>query len=177
MAFVKTAYAAMLTGAMLSGSVLAMADSAQAQTAGAASPVNLTSDARIERVEIDAAGKEKVTLYTPKDVVVVPGDKVVFTLEVVNKGAEPAAGFRATNPMPGAVQFISVREDWADVSVDGGANWGKLDALKVKAKAADSGAEIERAAASEDVTHVRWIFADAIAPGVKMTVSYRGVVK
>jgi hypothetical protein len=29
----------------------------------------------------------------------------------------------------------------------------------------------------QDVTHVRWIFADAIAPGATRTVSYRGVVK
>jgi uncharacterized repeat protein (TIGR01451 family) len=173
--FVKTAYALALAGASLTGSVLA-AQGAQAQTA-AKSPVTLSSDVKIERVEIDATGKEQTKIYGPSDISVVPGDKVIFTLQVVNTGAEPAAGFRATNPMPGAVQFTSVAEDWAEVSVDGGVTWGKLVALKVKSKAADGTAEVERAAGTEDVTHVRWVFADAIAAGAKRTISYRGVVK
>lgn len=164
-----------LTTAIVSGIQL-MPAAAYAQ-AGPQSPVTLTSDVKIERVEMDAAGKEKVTLYTPKDVAVVPGDKVIFTLEVINTGAVPAAGFRATNPMPGAVQFTSVAEDWAEVSVDGGTSWGKLPALKVKAKDASGTAQAERSATAEDVTHVRWVFADAIAPGAKRTISYRGVVK
>ena len=153
--------------------------SASAQTAApaAASPVTLSSDVKIERVEVDAAGKEKITLYAPKQVVVVPGDKVVFTLDVVNTGVEPAAGFRATNPMPGPVQFVSVNEDWAEVSVDGGTNWGKLSGLKVKAAPAEGAAPVERAADVADVTHVRWVFAEAIAPGGKRTISYRGVIK
>lgn len=155
----------------------AVGASAQTAAPAAASPVTLSSDVKIERVEVDAAGKEKVTLYAPKQVVVVPGDKVVFTLEVVNTGAQPAAGFRATNPMPGPVQFVSAAEDWAEVSVDGGSNWGKLVALKVKARAADGTAQVERSAGAEDVTHVRWIFADAIAPGGKRKLSYRGVVR
>jgi uncharacterized repeat protein (TIGR01451 family) len=174
--FMNAAYALALAGAMLTGSVIAPSD-ARAQTAAVRAPVSLTSEVKIERVEVDAAGKEKITLYTPSNVAVVPGDKVVFTLQVANNGAEPAAGFRATNPMPGAVQFSSVAEDWAEVSVDGGTSWGKLGALKVKVKDADTGAEVERAAGTEDVTHVRWVFADAIAAGAKRTISYRGVVK
>lgn len=154
---------------------------AMAQTAPAAasttSPVTLTSDVKIERVVVDATGKETVTLHAPKSVVVVPGDKVLFTLEVTNTGAQPAAGFRATNPMPGPVQFVSVAEDWAEVSVDGGTNWGKLAALKVKTAPADGGAPVERAADLADVTHVRWIFPDAIAPGGTRKISYRGVIK
>jgi uncharacterized repeat protein (TIGR01451 family) len=164
----------------LIGATLAAVGNAQAQTPAtpaAASPVTLSSDVKIERVEVDAAGKEKVTLYAPKQVVVVPGDKVLFTLEVINTGAQPAAGFRATNPMPGPVQFVSVAEDWAEVSVDGGTSWGKLAALKVKKAPAEGAAPIERAADVADVTHVRWVFPDAIAPGGKRTISYRGVIK
>lgn len=173
--FSKICGALALTTAILSG-VQLMPAAVHAQAAPQ-SPVTLTSDVKIERAETDAAGKEKVTLYTPKDVAVVPGDKVIFTLEVTNTGAVPAAGFRATNPMPGAVQFTSVAEDWAEVSVDGGTNWGKLPALKVKTKDASGTAQVERLATAEDVTHVRWVFADAIAPGAKRTISYRGVVK
>ena len=36
---------------------------------------------------------------------------------------------------------------------------------------------VERAAKAQDVTHVRWAFSDAILPGQKGSVSYRGIVK
>lgn len=169
--------------AIIAAAALVFSSATQAQTTAAPapaatpSPVTLTSDVKIERVEVDAAGKETVTLHAPKSVVVVPGDKVLFTLEVKNTGAQPAAGFRATNPMPGPVQFVSVAEDWAEVSVDGGKSWGKLAALKVKTAPADGTAPVERAADIADVTHVRWIFPDSIAPGDTRKISYRGVIK
>lgn len=151
---------------------------ASAQTAPKlTNPVDLSSEVKIERTEKDANGRETSTLRDPKDVIVVPGDKVVFILNIVNSGLEPAAGFRATNPIPASVAFQTVDQDWAEVSVDGGANWGKLSALSVSAKAADTGVAITRPALPEDVTHVRWVFANAIAPASKSSVSYRGVVK
>lgn len=173
----NAAYALALGAAMLSGAGFA-ASEARGQTATSSkSPVALSSEVKIERTQIDASGKETTVLREPKDVVVVPGDRVVFTLNVVNTGAVAASGFRATNPIPGPVTFIAVTEDWADVSVDGGLSWGKLAAMTVKVKAPDTGTETTRAATADDVTHVRWVFADAIAPGAKTTVSYRGVVK
>lgn len=174
--FVYYAAAVLALPMAVVASTEALAQSA-APAAAAPSPVTLTSDVKIERVEVDAAGKETVTLHAPKSVVVLPGDKVIFTLEVTNTGALPAAGFRATNPMPGAVQFVSVAEEWAEVSVDGGNVWGKLAALKVKTSPADGTAPVERGADVADVTHVRWIFPDAIAPGGKRKISYRGVIK
>jgi uncharacterized repeat protein (TIGR01451 family) len=139
--------------------------------------VVLSSEAVIERTEIGADGKERTVAKAPKDVIVVPGDRVVFTLKYANNSAEPANGFRATNPMPGPVQFVSAFESWADVSVDGGKSWGKLDELKVsKPKADGTGSEL-RPAAAEDVTHVRWVFADAIPAGAKGSVSFRGLIK
>lgn len=169
-------YAAALVGAACIGSLAAYATPAHAQS-GEAARVVLTSDALIERIELDANGKEKASLKKPSEVVVTPGDRVVFTLKYKNQSALPATGFRATNPMPGPVQFTSVVEDWAEVSVDGGKNWGKLVNLTVKAKSADGLTDIVRAAAVEDVTHVRWVFPTAIAPGAEGTLSYRGVVK
>jgi hypothetical protein len=144
----------------------------------AAAPANvaLVSVAQIERTETGTDGREHTIMKNPADVIIVPGDRVVFTLKYHNQGIEPANGFRATNPMPGPVQFISAAEDWAEVSVDGGKNWGKLGALTVQAKAPD-GTSVTRAAAPEDVTHVRWVFASSIAPGSEGQVSYRGVIK
>ncbi len=149
----------------------------QAAALLASNSVVLTSEAMVERSETDAAGKEKLVLKKPSDVIVVPGDRIIFTLRYVNNGAEPASGFRATNPMPAPVQFVSVAEDWAEVSVDGGKSWGKLAQLKVTAKNADGTGDVLRAATPEDVTHVRWVFATAIPPGATGSVSYRGLIK
>ncbi len=172
-------YAAALIVAAASGSGLAFAERAFAQGNPAGSTgtnaVSLSSTAVIERVEKDKSGKERTVFKTPKEVVVVPGDHVVFTLSYSNSGAEPASGFRATNPMPAPVQFVAANEDWAEVSVDGGATWGKLVDLAVSTQA--DGATGSRPAKSEDVTHVRWVFAEAIAPGKKGSVSYRGLIK
>jgi uncharacterized repeat protein (TIGR01451 family) len=170
------AYGAALIAAAAIGSAVAFAVPARAQTAPAPT-VSLVNEAKVERTEIGADGREKTVLKSPSDVIVVPGDRVVFTLKYHNKGASPANGFRATNPMPGPVQFIGASEDWAEVSVDGGKSWGKLAALTVKAKSADGASDISRPAGAEDVTHVRWVFASAIAPGAEGTISFRGVVK
>ncbi len=191
----KTAYAAALMLAAASGSMIAMAGQAQAQTAPAAkakAAVTLSSKAMIERVETDANGAQKTVLKTPSDVIVVPGDKVIFTLSYVNQSAEPAASFRATNPMPGPIQFLSAAEEWAVVSVDGGKTWGRLAGLTVTERTEEAAltdpetgeitqeavsTEEQRAARADDVTHVRWAFANDIAPGASGSVSYRGLVK
>ena len=193
---IKTAYAAALMLAAASGSMIAMAGQAQAQAAPAApaakSAVTLSSKAMIERVETDANGAQKTVLKSPSDVIVVPGDKVIFTLSYANKSSQPAASFRATNPMPGPIQFISAAEEWALVSVDGGKTWGKLAALTVTERTEEAAltdpdtgevtqeatsAETKRGAEAKDVTHVRWAFTKDIAPGASGSVSYRGFVK
>lgn len=169
----KTLYGTALILAMLTGSMVGGVTKAHAAAAQTKAGVKLTSSALIERTEKDASGAEKKVLKTPAQVSIVPGDRVVFVLDYVNEGAEGATDFRATNPMPAAIQFTSVREDWAEVSVDGGANWGKLAALTVT-----SGIPaVTRAATAEDVTHVRWVFPDVIAVGKKGSLSYTGVVK
>ena len=194
----KTGYAVALAAAAASGSLVAIANSAGAQAAtapvaaAALQGVTLSSAAKVERVVKAPDGSEKIVYKTPKEVIVTPGDKVVFTLSYQNKGKEPASGFRATNPMPGAIQFIEAAEDWALVSVDGGKTFGLLKDLSVSERVeeaaivdAETGEEtqaatsemVKRAATAGDVTHVRWAFSDAILPGQKGSVSYRGIVK
>lgn len=168
-------FAAALVAVVATGSApLAIAP---AYAAAAGDEVTLASEAMIERTEVDAAGRERTVLKHPNEVVIVPGDRVVFTLKYANKGTLPANGFRATNPMPGPVQFVAVNEDWAEVSVDGGKTWGKLSDLRVQSTGAEGSGTVTRAAGPQDVTHVRWVFADAIAPGSQGSVSYRGLIK
>ncbi len=169
--------ATLLALAATAGGIVAAVPAIAAPVTMASNAIALSSEALIERSEIGADGKERIVLKHPKDVIVIPGDRIVFTLNYVNNGKEPATAFRAVNPMPGPVQFVSVFENWAEVSVDGGESWGKLDQLKVVKDKADGSGKEERAASAEDVTHVRWVFANPIAPGAKGSVSFRGVIK
>jgi uncharacterized repeat protein (TIGR01451 family) len=182
----KATYAAALLAAASAGMFLASATSANAQVsvaamaaAQSAPAVSLSSEVFVERKSTSATGVESVSLKKPSEVVVVPGDRIVFKTTYKNNGAEAATGFRATNPMPAPVQFVSVREDWAEVSVDGGATWGKLSALTVSPKAEAGVAAIpaSRAAIEADVTHVRWVFIDPIPAGGSGDISYIGIVK
>lgn len=139
-------------------------------SAWAADDVSLASEVFVETVKQDAQGKETVVLTPPK--VVVPGDKLVFTLSYKNMGGQPATGFVVTNPIPEAIAFEGGESAGAVVSVDGGTNWGTLTALKVKQ--ADG---TERAAVPADVTHIRWTFTQAIPAGQSGKLNFRGVVK
>lgn len=155
----------------VSGTAMAATDASQKQG------VTITSEAVIERVVVDDNGQESVQLKQPKDVVVVPGDKVKFTNSYANNGIDPAEGFRATNQIPNAVRFVEVQEDWAEVSVDGGVTWGKLPDLRVNVAPTEGEVAVTRPAIAADVTHVHWIFDDPVAPGANGSVSYTGIVK
>ncbi len=129
------------------------------------SSVSVVSNNFIEKTTTDAAGKKKVTL-APTDLVV-PGDIVVFTHEYANNGSAPATGFLINNPLSAQIEFVDSPDANIVVSVDGGKTFGKLASLKVA----------DRAATAADVTNLRWTFGQAIAPGAKGKVSFRGRLK
>lgn len=145
---------------------------ALAASLGVASPVlaqgngvQVVSNNFVEKTVTDAAGKKKTTLASTE--LVVPGDIVLFTHEYVNNGSTPATGFLINNPLSQQIEFVDSPDANLVVSVDGGKTYGKLASLKVA----------DRAATNADVTHLRWTFAQAIAPGAKGKVSFRGRLK
>ena len=192
-------YAAALGLAAVVGGT--MATQAMAQDGSAArKAVEIKSNVMLERVETDDNGAETIELVNPAadGVVVVPGDGLLVTLTYTNTGADSAENFRAVNPINKAIRVTSISEDWAEVSVDGGTTWGKLETLTVMdsvpepdASASDTVADevsgdvtapetlpaSPRAAQMSDITHIRWTFADPIPAGASGNVSFRGVVK
>lgn len=135
----------------------------------AASGVSLVSEVFVERV-VEKDGKSVIELEAPK--VVVPGDRLVIVLSYKNAGAQPATDFIVTNPIPQSVTYESAEGQGAQVSIDGGKNWGQLASLRVKQ--ADG---TDRAAVAADVTDIRWAFPDAIPAGQTGKLSFRGIVK
>lgn len=165
-------YPAALLLAVAGGGTLA---TVEAHAQSGTSQVALTSLVEVERSETAADGSVTLHYADPSKEVVVPGDKLRITLSYDNRGSAPATGFSAVNPINPHVQLVQVREDWAELSVDGGKSYGALDTLTVTATTADGTAT--RAAVPGDVTHIRWTMANAIAPGEKGSLVFYGIVR
>ena len=132
----------------------------------------LTSKVELEK-EIPGAHRT-ASLYTyvePK--VVVPGDRVRVTLTFTNNGTAAATGLNITNPIPAGL-FFNGTNDTADfsVSVDGGKGFGALSSLTLPVANA-----APRAATLTDVTHVRWLWSQPVAPQKNRSVAFFGLVK
>ncbi|MEO9468205.1 hypothetical protein [Parasphingorhabdus sp.] len=138
--------------------------------------IKIESRMQVERTETDASGTTMTKLYAPADVKVVPGDKLIIINAYRNTGATPVTGFVINNPVHSAVSFTEVSQKWAVVSVDNGVTFGQLGNLTVSTPAA-AGTPISRPALPSDVTHIRWVFTDAIASGQSGELSFRGTVK
>lgn len=106
----------------------------------------------------------------------VPGTEIIYVITYRNGGSQPANDVVINNPIPAEMLFVAGSAEGQgtriDMSVDGGKQFGSLEALQVKA--ADGK---PRAARGEDVTHVRWTVQGAIAPGKSGSVSYRALVR
>ena len=153
-----------LAAAML---LIINAGSAAAQVTGA-----LTSEIELEKSTPATASQPTQKTYVHPDVVV-PGDRVRVTLTFTNDGAAPASGVNLVNPIPEGLVY----DDTADtagfgVSIDGGKNFGPLASLIVPVGGAAS-----RPATAAEVTHVRWLWPDAIAPGASRSVAFFGRVR
>lgn len=144
--------------------------SAPALAQGPSAAVSLDSKVMVERTTTDAQGQAHTTLEEPQ--VVIPGDKLVFTLSYTNTSDTPATNFVVNNPLPDAVAFDSTADPEASVSVDGGSTWGQLADLTVK-----NPDGTDRPARASDVTHVRWVFANSIPAHATGRLMFRGIVR
>ena len=132
----------------------------------------LTNTVELEKTGPSVDGREGEKTYTTPDVVV-PGDRIRLTLTFTNNGATPAAGVNLTNPIPEALVFDGTNDTAGfAVSVDGGKTFGALAALTVAVTGA-----APRPAAATDVTHVRWLWPDAVPAGQSRSVAFFGRVR
>lgn len=161
-----------MIGKMRNALMLAALLAAAAQPVAAQETGALTSKIELEKSLPAGEGQSARKTYVTPDVVV-PGDRVRVTLIFTNKGSAPAAGVNLVNPIPDGLVY----DDTADtasfgVSIDGGKNFGALAALTVPVANA-----APRPATVTDVTHVRWLWPDAITPGQSRRVAFFGRVR
>ena len=140
-----------------------------APAVAAAPAVALSSQIKVERT-VTANGQTRTELLDPK--VVVPGDRLLITISYKNASGKPVTDFAVTNPVPASLRFTGQASPGALVSVDSGRVFGPLAAQKVR-----QGDGAMRAAQPGDVTHLRWVLAQAIPAGGSGMLSFYGTVR
>jgi uncharacterized repeat protein (TIGR01451 family) len=159
------------------GLVLALAGALTfALSASAAEPgqIELKATASKVVVVVDDAGVERTELV--KADLVVPGDKVAYTIEARNVSTNDVEQVVITDPIPEAMLFVpgTVEAEGARVlfSVDGGQSFDEEDKLVVNG---DDGRP--RPAIASDFTHIRWIFETPLAPETERSVRFVALVE
>lgn len=146
--------------------VLLTASAVPAVAAAQERPIKLQSDVKLVR---QAPQGDTPQLVEPEGVV--PGDMLVFTTSYRNDGATAVNDFVIVNPVPSDLVLTDEAAAATEVSVDGGAHWGRLAELKI----VDEGSQ-ERPATISDVTHMRWVFA-SVAPRANGEVKFSARVR
>ena len=142
-----------------------------APAAIAQSPIAVVIKGEVEKSVADANGVT-TTSFGPLNIVV-PGERIRYTLTVTNSGATPIPNLRIVDPLPAEVAFESTKDVAGfQVSVDSGTTYGTLADLLVKRTDGS-----DRAATPDDITHVRWQLANPVVPGIPQSVAFFGRVR
>jgi uncharacterized repeat protein (TIGR01451 family) len=159
--------------ARLCGAVIALSPAALAAGQVPGSPLAIRAIAEVESRSL-VAGREVVKLV-PADRVV-PGDRVIYTLEVRNTGATVLDAPIVTHPVPEHMRYVadSAVGPGAEVSysVDGGHSFGRAENLRVVGVDGRP-----RAAVAADYTDIRWQFKNSLKANSVAFVRFRALVK
>jgi uncharacterized repeat protein (TIGR01451 family) len=107
---------------------------------------------------------------------VVPGDQVMYTLEIRNTGAAAVREPTVTNPVPAHMMYVadSATGPGAEVtfSADGGRSFDRPENLRT----VDANGRL-RTAKPMDYTHIRWTLKNALRANSVAFARFRAVVK
>jgi uncharacterized repeat protein (TIGR01451 family) len=136
-------------------------------------PLGIKAIAEVESRSIEA-GREVVKLI-PVDRVV-PGDRVIYTLEVRNTGATALDAPTVTHPLPEHMRYVadSAVGPGAEVSysVDGGRTFDRAENLQVRGTDGQL-----RSAIAAEYTHIRWQLKNSLKANSVAFVRFRAQVK
>jgi uncharacterized repeat protein (TIGR01451 family) len=159
--------------AALCGTVLTLLVGAAAVAQSPGNPLAIRSIAEVES-RSRTAGRETVKLI-PADRVV-PGDRVIYTLEVRNTGAAALDAPVVTHPVPEHMRYVadSAVGPGAEVSysVDGGHSFERAENLKVPGVDGRL-----RPAVAADYTDIRWQLKNSLKANSVAFVRFRALVK
>ena len=155
--------------------LLCMATAASQTTSDAGTDKTIAVKAIAEvETRISRNGRDIIQL-APADLVV-PGDQVIYTLEIRNTGAAAVLAPSVRYPIPKHMRYIaeSAVGPGADVSysVDGGRSFDRPENLQV----AGPGGQL-RPAAAADYTDIRWQLKHSLKGNSVAFARFRAVVK
>ncbi|MEO1642637.1 MAG: hypothetical protein AAFR74_04820 [Pseudomonadota bacterium] len=138
-----------------------------------ANGLQATQTVEVAQIIVDETGDE-VKTYVETDEIA-PGDEVRYRLTYDNQGMADALDVNLVMPVPVEINFIegSAVTDGTRVaySVDNGTSFAERGSLRVLIDGQ------ERIATSEDITHIKWTFTEAIETGETGEISFRGVLQ
>ncbi len=150
-----------------------IAFAAQAAMAGPGA-IELRATAAKVVVTTTEDGQEKTDFVEPE--LVVPGDKIAYTIAAKNVSEEDVERVVITDPIPNEMIFVPGSEESGDAtvvfSVDGGKSFDREEALTV---VGEDG--LSRPAMSTDFTHIRWVFDSPLAPTAERSVRFVALVE
>jgi hypothetical protein len=124
--------------------------------------------------KVSAHGRE-TTQLVPADRVV-PGDEVIYSLEIRNTGAapvpEPSVRFAIPHPMRYLAGSAAGPGARVSFSIDGGRTFGSPESLQVAGKDGRM-----RPATAADYTHIRWQLKQPLNANSVAYARFRAVVK
>lgn len=100
----------------------------------------------------------------------VPGERVGYQIEAINKGTEPAANIVITNPIPEHTVYVQDSAKGLDTQIEFSVDNGKTFALPAQLFVEKNGERVQAQAA--DFTQVRWTLNQPLAAGASSTVQY-----
>jgi uncharacterized repeat protein (TIGR01451 family) len=157
----------------LSTSVLSLLLAAVTSAQAPSGPLEIRAVAEVESKSMDR-GREVVKLI-PADRVV-PGDRVLYTLEVRNTGATALDAPIVVHPVPEHMRYVAGTAvgPGAEVtySVDGGHTFDRAENLKVQGPDGNG-----RLAVAADYTHIRWRLKNSLKTNSMAFVRFRALVK
>lgn len=128
-----------------------------------------------KRVVVENRDGEKVERFVPA-ASVVPGEIVAYTIEAKNVSDQIAERVVITDPIPehlvyqdGSASGVGAELQF---SIDGGKQFADADALEIEGPDGST-----RKAEPEDYTHIRWVFAQPLAPEERATVRFLARLK
>jgi uncharacterized repeat protein (TIGR01451 family) len=130
----------------------------------------------IAEVEVSTLNGERETVRLAPADRVVPGDQVIYTLEIRNKGAMALPPPTVDYPIPEHMRYL---EDTAvgpgaeiTYSIDGGRTFDRADNLRVIGSDGR-----KRVATAADYTHIRWQLKHILKGNSVAFARFRAVVK
>jgi uncharacterized repeat protein (TIGR01451 family) len=130
----------------------------------------LSAEQVVERatITIDANGNEVRTYALAEEAA--PGDEVRYSLTYSNNGDTAAEAVSLVMPVPSEVTYIETSAAAAGKSLSFSIDGGKTFAPRADLRSGD------RAATSDEITHIKWAFVEPIAPAATGSVSFSAVL-